>query len=216
LNDGSPRRRWIVDGTVDLVAAEVSWRAGDARGTQSELRVHEHELGIQLAAGALARRLGTRVTSGDFTTPICSTCGRQHGKPVVRQLIDADFSISHSDGLVLVAICDRPVGVDVERNLPRDPNTLLQYLHPQEQAQVRQLEEGERAAAVLRCWVRKEACLKSVGLGLTEDLRRWKVLLRGPVLVAAPGGQRLQVRDLVRPDGVRACAAAVAIVVRER
>lgn len=40
------------------------------------------------------------------------------GKPCLRDFPDIHFSVSHTDGLVMCAIADRPVGCDVERIVP--------------------------------------------------------------------------------------------------
>ena len=40
------------------------------------------------------------------------------GKPRLRDFPDIHFSVSHTDGLVMCAVADRPVGCDVERIVP--------------------------------------------------------------------------------------------------
>ena len=42
------------------------------------------------------------------------------GKPRLRDFPDVHFSMSHTDGLVMCAVSDRPVGCDVERIVPLD------------------------------------------------------------------------------------------------
>src|SRR5205823_1938369 len=47
---------------------------------------------------------------------------------------------------------------------------LTSYLHPAEQRDVAALEPVERAAAMLSCWVRKDAYLKGVGSGIAAGV----------------------------------------------
>lgn len=43
-----------------------------------------------------------------------------NGKPAFRDFPKVHFSLSHTDGLVMCVIADRPVGCDVERIVPLD------------------------------------------------------------------------------------------------
>jgi 4'-phosphopantetheinyl transferase len=100
----------------------------------------------------------------------CPVCGGPHGRPVVPGA-DLHFSLSHSAGLALVAVAARPVGVDVEA-LPGAAavDDVTGTLHPREQAELAATPPGERPAAFLRCWARKEAYLKGTGQGLAQGV----------------------------------------------
>lgn len=77
------------------------------------------------------------------------------------------FSLSHTDGAVCAAFSSQgEVGVDIEPCSRRISEKLYS----------RVLSEGERvqvssAEDFLRAWVRKEAFLKRLGVGITRDLR---------------------------------------------
>lgn len=144
----------------------------------------------------------------------CPTCASsQHGRPVV--LLDGAprpapwVSLSRAGELVVVAVTDAgPVGVDVEvvPDLPR-PDFATFALHT-----------GERAASAWEqatTWVRKEAVLKAVGLGLRLDPREVGVSPADepPAVRSWPGTAPLSwMSDLERPGH----AACVAVLVGEQ
>jgi 4'-phosphopantetheinyl transferase len=105
----------------------------------------------------------------------------RHGKP---SLADGEangpveFSISHSGGLLLVAVtCGRRVGVDVEQLRPVDAfdEIAARFFSPCEHAAIRALPPQQRQAAFFACWTRKESYLKATGDGLSQPLDRFDV-----------------------------------------
>lgn len=123
-----------------------------------------------LARLVIGERLGRDPAALSFDRT-CTHCGDQrHGKPVVETTGPGlDFSLSHAGGLVVVAVSDRAVGVDVE-----DATAGEQPLAPA-------LTERERATCLsyadfARLWTRKEAVLKAVGKGLAIHPRRIEIL----------------------------------------
>ena len=104
-----------------------------------------------------------------------------NGKPHVAADLPIRFNVSHSGALAAIAIaeaCD--VGVDVEelRRMDDAPRIAARFFTAGECADLASLPAPERDAAFLRCWVRKEACLKASCDGLTADLDRFRVTLR--------------------------------------
>jgi 4'-phosphopantetheinyl transferase len=90
----------------------------------------------------------------------------QHGKPFLTK--GPNFNISQSDNLVVVAFSSHPVGIDVESTKPLDLQSLTSYFHCQEQDFIRVA--ADQTSAFFRIWTRKEALLKAIGIGITEDL----------------------------------------------
>jgi 4'-phosphopantetheinyl transferase len=80
----------------------------------------------------------------------------------------AHFNLSHSGGMVLIAVARAPVGVDVEqaRNLPDLPAVARHVLRAEEVARFEALPDTGRTEAFLSIWTRKEAYLKARGRGL--------------------------------------------------
>jgi phosphopantetheinyl transferase len=95
------------------------------------------------------------------------------GRPVIRGREDLGISVSHSNGLILVAIGQHcRVGVDIEPVMDRGL-TRLRY-HALTDAELAELELHDRSRqteVLLGYWTRKEALLKAVGLGLALDPR---------------------------------------------
>jgi 4'-phosphopantetheinyl transferase len=143
-----------------------------------------------LAAWVLVRlviggRLGQDPATLSFDRT-CAHCGdRRHGKPDVRAASPGlDFSVSHAGALAVVAVSDRPVGVDVE------------VATAGAQPVVAALTERERAtclsyAGFARLWTRKEAVLKAVGKGLA--IHPGSIEVSGSTLVSLP-------EELGRPE----------------
>ncbi len=120
----------------------------------------------------LGERLGRTPEAVVLEREPCTHCGGPHGRPVVPGN-EVHFSLSHTNGLVLIALAPAPVGVDVEAVPEASTITdVATQLHPQERAELAGLPAADRAFGFTRCWTRKEAVLKAAGVGLNEDLSR--------------------------------------------
>jgi 4'-phosphopantetheinyl transferase len=85
------------------------------------------------------------------------------------------FSLSHSDGLMAIALSERgEVGVDVERVrvMPDLEALARRCLSEGEWGRFQTLEAGDRNAVFLDLWTRKEAVLKAMGTGLLVEPNR--------------------------------------------
>jgi 4'-phosphopantetheinyl transferase len=94
-----------------------------------------------------------------------------HGKPALRGS-ELSFNISHSGGIAVYALArGAPVGVDIEalnRRPQRDDVALAEHALGAELAhRLRALPPQARRREFLREWVRHEAALKCLGVGLT-------------------------------------------------
>lgn len=91
----------------------------------------------------------------------------QNGKPRLRDN-GPHFNLSHSEGMALVAVASRSVGIDVEAIRPlRDPTALAERaLPPSDAAAVGATSAAEQATVFYRAWTRHEARLKCLGTGL--------------------------------------------------
>jgi 4'-phosphopantetheinyl transferase len=120
----------------------------------------------------LARRAGVPPEELRYTREPCPICGGPNGRPVLalpgRSI---QFSISRSGGLTLVAVDDRPVGIDVEA-VP-DADTVAEVstlMHAHEQRAIDGAGAQQRAEVFARLWTRKEAYLKGIGSGIAHGL----------------------------------------------
>lgn len=92
-----------------------------------------------------------------------------YGKPTADHMPAglADFSISHSHGLVVcAATADGRIGVDVERGTLKDHELPDQVLSRREQALLAAVPASKRPHLFGGIWRRKEAVLKAKGVGL--------------------------------------------------
>ncbi|MES2945307.1 MAG: 4'-phosphopantetheinyl transferase superfamily protein [Pseudomonadota bacterium] len=110
-----------------------------------------------------------------------------YGKPQLSagQLdIDLRFNLSHTHGMVAVAIAiGLDVGIDVERierRVADDMAIAEAYFSPSEQAQLHAITDpAQRRLAFIDLWTAKEAFIKALGRGLSMPLDSFSVdLLR--------------------------------------
>ncbi|MFE3068782.1 4'-phosphopantetheinyl transferase family protein [Streptomyces sp. NPDC059247] len=199
LSPGVPRV-WLVDTVTHRVTAaryapSVLDRQELARAAEF---LREADRDSYLCAHVGLRRLlgsylGLPPREVEVSRAPCPGCGEPHGRPV----LPGDrlhFSLSHCEGLSLLAFATSPVGVDVEAVPP--PATIAEtadVLHPREAAELAALPEAERALAFTRVWTRKEAYLKGLGVGLSEDPAA-DYVGSGPVPAPLPGWSLTDVR----------------------
>ncbi|HEY4282673.1 MAG TPA: 4'-phosphopantetheinyl transferase superfamily protein [Chthoniobacterales bacterium] len=118
------------------------------------------------------------------------------GKPFLNSAIDNDlsFNLSHSGGLVLIALTrGRDIGVDVERaDRPVDWLQLAPRIFSARQLrEIAALPAAIQQRAFFNGWTRKEAYLKATGEGLIEDLQAIEVTVEPdvrPRLLQLPTG----------------------------
>lgn len=165
-------------GRVSQLAAEAAGEAHTLDAAEQRrltaLRRSEDRDSYLVAHVALRRLLSGRLGIGPAAVAItrrpCLGCGGPHGRPVVPG-DPVHFSLSHARDLVLIALADTTIGVDVEvESQAHIAEELLTRLHPLERAALEAVMPGaDRVAAFTRCWTRKEAYLKATGAGLTEE-----------------------------------------------
>ncbi|POR47559.1 4'-phosphopantetheinyl transferase family protein [Bosea psychrotolerans] len=103
------------------------------------------------------------------------------GKPILanghrRQPIA--FNLSHSGELAIVAVsAGMAVGVDIERIRPVSAEVAAGCLAPGEIMALAALAPALRNEGFIRCWTRKEACLKAIGIGLNAAPSSFEVSL---------------------------------------
>ncbi|GAA2348017.1 hypothetical protein GCM10010431_84490 [Streptomyces kunmingensis] len=143
----------------------------------------------------LARYLGVAPAGIRFGTTPCPWCADpRHGRPVVEAPHTAlEFNLSHAGPHWALAVtCAGQVGVDVEdgrSGIPAGATSLV--LSPSELTHLDSLpDDGAREAAFLRCWTRKEAVVKAIGVGITGDLKSMEVHPEdpGPLVVRGTDG----------------------------
>jgi 4'-phosphopantetheinyl transferase len=123
------------------------------------------------------------------------------------------FSASHSGERMMAAIADVEVGADIERidaGLAWSP--LAESLFAaSERAALTGLPDAEACTAFFRCWARKEAFVKALGLGLSYPLDAFAVSVsaeaalrmggEGWAIAAADGAVGYAAAVVARDDG---------------
>ncbi|KAM3096704.1 4'-phosphopantetheinyl transferase family protein [Phormidesmis sp. 146-12] len=128
----------------------------------------------------------------------------QQGKPT---LIDhhLHFNLAHSQGLALYAICDRPVGIDLEQiRIVSDLQSLTQrFFCVNEHHSISALPPQQQPTAFFRHWTCKEAYLKATGEGLSK-LKGLEISLTNSAhLIQVPEGSihNWQLKELAPGEG---------------
>ncbi|MCX5394699.1 4'-phosphopantetheinyl transferase superfamily protein [Streptomyces sp. NBC_00094] len=183
-----------------VLDAEELARAGEFRRPGDRATYLCAHVGLRRLLGA---HLGVAPRGVTMERAPCPCCGEPHGRPV---LPDGrlHFSLSHCEGMSLIAVATTPVGVDIERiPAPHLVAELAEVLHPAESAELAALARDRRPAAFARVWTRKEAYLKGTGVGLGADPSA-EYVGSGPVPTAPPGWL---LADVAVPSGHQAAVA---------
>jgi phosphopantetheinyl transferase len=128
---------------------------------RSESRRREFLLGRILLKAALSERRPYQGCDFDAIDTIISSTG----KP---EVAGVEFNLSHDGELVLLAIGDQPVGVDIERVQRFDAAMMDICFTAAERQQIHRTSDPDRVASLL--WCRKEAAAKATGAGLVSEL----------------------------------------------
>lgn len=206
--DVPARVRWL---TVDEVSADWAERLDAGERARLEARRGPEERARLVGAAVLMRRVLAEA-AGCAADDVgldrtCADCGDPHGRPVPTGAARGwHVSASHSGPFVVVAVAERPVGVDVE---------LVRAEPPSQPMLVRVLAEGEEAptdaAGFARLWATKEAYLKALGTGLATPMREVRVG-GGRVSLLSGAPRPGAVRPLRPPLESPAAAAAVCVL----
>lgn len=137
-----------------------------------------------------------------------------HGKPFIEGKYTDDmlphFSVSHTDHRILVAITHETTpGVDIERVLRHRTTAGVARMCFSKNEFELYNEYQKPTWFFYRLWSRKEAWLKSVGIGLVDDLPSLEVLEEEPIYRGMPTGYTCQ--SLLLEEN---CAAALSYPVR--
>jgi len=92
-----------------------------------------------------------------------------HGKPAIAGHPEICFNLSHCKEAAACVISDAPVGIDVE-SIRSYKDSLAQYTMNDEELQCIQ-KAANPAVAFIRLWTMKEAALKLIGTGISNDLK---------------------------------------------
>lgn len=128
-----------------------------------------------------------------------------HGKPTAwigGTMAGVHFNLSHTRGMVAVAVAPFEHGLDVEP-LDRSINLSIagRYFCPEEIAWLSGLPQARQGEGFLRLWTLKEAFIKATGLGLSQELdgfwfQVFPPAIRFKDIADDPAAWRFEQRDL--------------------
>lgn len=172
VNDDDALHVWLAsEADFDLLTrfAEVlpiaDWRSIDEHTFQPR-RIQAIAARVLLRS-ALSSLTGWKIRPSDWEF------GRtKEGKPYVLDAPEVSFSLSYSDHKIALAFSRRgAVAIDVEAG-PIDLAKMDAYLSRRERMLISCHQEEERQSVLLRIWTLKEALVKLMGKGVSEDLSR--------------------------------------------
>lgn len=145
---------------------------------------------------ALARKLvakALQVFLGRIPTPeeLAGEVRTGGGKPHFPAFPGFHYNISHSGSYVVCAVCDQPVGIDLQQIPDQEERAVKiakRFFSPQEQEALQELrgrnETGALCRLFCRYWTARESYIKLTGRGLAEPFENFRPdLEEGVILV---------------------------------
>ena len=94
----------------------------------------------------------------------------EKGKPYIEGKPEIHFNISHTDGLLVIAVSDFEVGIDVEKVREVDMRVKKRFTKDESEY------IDTNTTRFFEIWTKKEAFLKQKGVGLKGGLQSFSVL----------------------------------------
>lgn len=128
----------------------------------SQMKVR-HKKNLRIAADALCRK-----AISDYCGIEQSKIIFEHtkaGKPFVKDL-PVHFNVSHSGDMVVCAVSDCEIGIDIEKIRKVNPRSADKFATESEKEYISENENG-----FFEIWTLKEAYFKCIGTGLGSDIK---------------------------------------------
>ena len=110
---------------------------------------------------------GLRKEYGIIENPIFEY--NEHGKPSIVGHPGIYFNLSHCKDAAVCAISNQPIGIDVE-SIRELKDSLVNYTMNEEEANMINSSDNP-ASAFIRLWTMKEATMKLIGTGISNDMK---------------------------------------------
>ncbi len=169
---------WSIEPTDAEIDAYLPTLSPDERDRASAFVYPDDRRAFVAARGGLrlllARSIGRSPASLQFEYG-------DSGRPTLRRDDDCDvpfFNLSHSGTLAAAAVSWQcQPGIDIELVTPIEPDVATHHFSRVELTALAALEGDEWLAGFYRCWTRKEAYVKALGVGIGVDLTAFDVSL---------------------------------------
>lgn len=167
--------RIALDDWSALTPARLAWLDPDESARAERFYGTAHAQRWRVAHVALREILGEATNT--HPRDLQFVRGPQ-GKPALAGVESLAFNLSHAADIAVVAVGGRvALGVDVEHvsDAPDLADLALTHFAEDERASIASLDDAERVRAFYRCWTRKEAVVKALGVGIGYDLQSFSV-----------------------------------------
>ena len=166
----SLKQHGVPDVMLWLVELDSYARHATLEGLSADEHARAAHMLERVGARYLAARHALRTVLGEvLNCPAASLVIKPDafGKPRVMRDESVDFNLSHSAHLCMIGVSLRqPIGVDIEVLRAMSDADRLAQTHFTDNEQ-REWSQTRSDRDFLRCWTRKEACLKALGVGLS-------------------------------------------------
>jgi phosphopantetheinyl transferase len=166
-----------IDRRVNWLSADELARAATYCADQHRRRFIRRRATVRQLLGAYANCSAKEI----------AFCHEKWGRPGLADAPDIRFSVSQSGDWALIAVTQCvSIGLDVERirELPELAEIAALVLGRRENLSLKRVPKQERTRAFYQSWIRKEAYVKMLGLGLFKDLKSIDIERLGDELVA--------------------------------
>ena len=191
----------IISDNENLNATQFSSAPNDNKVKQASCSLMNHWIATQSSA---ARNDALSTLIIEISTS---------GKPYLKDYPTLFFNISHTDNLILIAIANSPVGVDVEKNERNaDKEAIIKHFFSEkEQQSFFSQPDEQRQLAFVKGWTRKEAILKATGEGLSA-MKDYEVSFEPEAenpIIYTKTELKFKVKDFTPKEGYAACLAVL-------
>lgn len=126
----------------------------------------------------LARAQVIRLASNDLHIPNEAVVIKEgeHGKPYIDGYSEWQFNISHTLGMIAVAVSEKPIGIDIEKIQKQDLRIAERFFTSPECNYINEAEsDAEKNKRLLEVWTKKEAYIKFTGEGMSRPISSFNV-----------------------------------------
>lgn len=94
------------------------------------------------------------------------------GKPYLKDYPEVYFNLSHSGNVVVLAMSDKEVGIDIQEQRKVEKKVAGRFFHEKETALLNEIKTTDEWLQLFyHIWTGKEAYIKYTGAGMSQDLQ---------------------------------------------
>lgn len=101
----------------------------------------------------------------------------EFGKPYFSLNKNFCFNISHSGDLAVIAVCDSPIGIDIQKIKNNKTSVAKRILSDYEKQNFFKMSPEHQVQSFYEYWVLKESIVKAMGVGIRYGLNKFSIKL---------------------------------------